>query len=175
MQPRHSQSTDEETGLNPASANLWCGSGAWVSKPAFSLRISCGLRPRRESLGTRGQEGSGSRVLSLDRALHSHAGGREPGMARLAGRHRARGWGWGVPRPKSERPQRVLVVAPPLTLRMLINQAANRWPGRGAPLRQSGGHASGRAPGRPWSAQRVKAWVEENRGSFLPPVSNKLL
>uniref|UniRef100_A0AC11BA97 Uncharacterized protein n=1 Tax=Ovis aries TaxID=9940 RepID=A0AC11BA97_SHEEP len=59
---------------------------------------------------------------------------------------------------------------------MLINQAANRWPGRGAPLRQSGGHAqecgSRETMERP---VRVKAWVEENRGSFLPPVCNKLL
>lgn len=55
-----------------------------------------------------------------------------------AGRHRARGWGWGVPRPKSERGHREFWLLPrPLTLRMLINQAANRWPGRGAPLRQS--------------------------------------
>ncbi|XP_040080637.1 3-hydroxyanthranilate 3,4-dioxygenase isoform X2 [Oryx dammah] len=59
---------------------------------------------------------------------------------------------------------------------MLINQAANRWPGRGAALRQKGGHAqecgSRETMERP---VRVKAWVEENRGSFLPPVCNKLL
>lgn len=66
-----------------------------------------------------------------------------------AGRHRARGGGWGVPRPKSERGHKEARLLPrPLTLRMLINQAANRWLGRGAPLRQSGGHGSGvRLPG----------------------------
>ncbi|XP_069439568.1 3-hydroxyanthranilate 3,4-dioxygenase isoform X2 [Ovis canadensis] len=59
---------------------------------------------------------------------------------------------------------------------MLINQAANRWPGRGAPLRQSGGHAQEcGSRGTMERPVRVKAWVEENRGSFLPPVCNKLL
>lgn len=99
-------------------------------------------------------------------------------MARgLAGRHRARGGGWGVPRPKSERGHRESWLLPrPLTLRMLINQAANRWPGRGAPLRQSGGHAQECGSRETMeSPVRVKAWVEENRGSFLPPVCNKLL
>lgn len=61
--------------------------------------------------GTRGQEGSGSRVLSLDRALHSHAGGQGArDVARgPAGRHRARGRGWGAfpdqsPRGATKRP-----------------------------------------------------------------------
>ena len=84
----------------------------------------------------------------------------------------------GVPRPKSERGHKEARLLPrPLTLRMLINQAANRWLGRVArPFDRAEDTAlecgSRETMERP---VRVKAWVEENRGSFLPPVCNKLL